>query len=151
MFRAFYIKYYLLLNYMEIPTLTRSDPEPVTDEIVEMKPDPTPILTLPPDDPEPEYTEEQLEYKFKKEKAQRCKVISMDILNIPLTKNMSYACKAEKFLLLKEMERWFEKPDDEIRTAFNKVCSDKMLNFEDPKNDWTNFSIYKTKIPDISV
>lgn len=136
---------------MDIPTLTRSDPEPVTDEIVEMKPDPTPILPFPPDDPTVIYNPEQLEYIRKKEKAQRCKVISMDILNIPLTKNMSYACKAEKFLLLKEMERWFEKPDDEVRILFNKLCSDKMLNFEDPKNDYINFAVNKLKIPDISV
>jgi len=130
---------------MEIPTLARS--EAPADEPFELMPDPTPILTLPPDEPEPDYTPEQLEYKYKKEKAQRCKVIGMDALDIPLWKNMTYASKAEKYLLLKEMERWFEKPDDEIKQAFNKVCTDKMLNFEDPKNDYSNYAVYKQVIP----
>jgi hypothetical protein len=130
---------------MEIPTLIRS--EAPAEEPVSLLPDPTPILTLPPDEPEPEYTPEQLEYKYKKEKAQRCKIISMDILNIPLWKNTSYSSKSEKHLLLKEMERWFEKPDDEIITTFNRIVSEKMLNFEDPTNDYTKYSIYKTVIP----
>jgi hypothetical protein len=120
-------------------------PEPTIPE-QELLPDPTPRLTLPPDDPEPEYTEEQLEYKSKKEKATRCKIISMDELGMPFYKNMTYSSKTEKFLLLKEMEKWFEKPDEEIKAKFNEICSVKMLNFEDPANDYTNFAIYKTVI-----
>jgi len=61
---------------MEIPELTRSEP------VFELLPDPTPILTIPPDDPEPEYTEAQLEYKRKKDKATRCKTIVMDEMGL---------------------------------------------------------------------
>jgi hypothetical protein len=128
------------MSDLEKPAESLQDINPILTDIV-------PILTLPPDEPEPYYTPEQLEYKYKKEKAQRCKVISMDALDLPLWKNMTYATKNERFFLLKEMERWFEKPDDEIKTAFNKVCTDKMLNFEDPKNDWTNYGISKQTIP----
>lgn len=112
----------------------------------EMKPDLTPILTLPPDDPEPEYTDEQKEYKHKKEKATRCKVIVMDELNIPLTKNTSYCCKAEKFLLLKGLDEWFAKSDEEVKEKFHEVCTRNMLNFEDPETDYTQYATYKNKI-----
>jgi len=123
---------------MEIPELTRSEP------VFELLPDPTPILTIPPDDPEPEYTEAQLEYKRKKDKATRCKTIVMDEMGLDPAK--SHSCKAEKFLILKEVEKWFEKPDEEIQAKFNEVCS-KMFECDDPKRDYTHFAIYKDRIP----
>ena len=117
------------------------------EEPFELLPEPTPILTLPPDDPEPEYTEEQLEYKRKKEKAQRCKVIAMDKLNLDPLKNTHYSTKAEKFLIFKEVERLFELPDEEIKAKFFEVCNVKVLSFDDPKMDYSNFAIYQTTIP----
>jgi hypothetical protein len=117
------------------------------EEPFELLPDPTPILTLPPDDPEPEYTDEQLDYKRKKEKAQRCKVIAMDKLNLDPLKNTHFSSKAEKFLILKEVERLFELPDEEIKAKFFEVCNVRVLGFDDPKTDYSNFPIYQTKIP----
>lgn len=73
-----------------------------------------------------EYTE--VEYKRKKEKSARCKIISMNVLNIPFNKDTT---DTEKFLLFREMERWFDRTDEEIVKKFNEVCSAKMLNFED--------------------
>lgn len=126
---------------MEQPDLVRSESE------FEILPDPTPILTIPPDDPEPEYTEAQLEYKRKKDKATRCKVIAMDELDLDPAKNTHYSCKAEKFLILKEVEKWFEKPDEEVQAKFNEVCSNNLFNFDDPKRDYTRFAVYKDRIP----
>ena len=126
---------------MEIPELTRSPPE------FELLPEPTPILTLPPDEPEPEYTDEQLEYNRKKEKAQRCKVIAMDVLDLDPIKNTHFSSKAEKHLILKETERWFEKPDEEVKAKFFEVCNTRILNFEDPKVQYENFAVYKSRIP----
>jgi hypothetical protein len=128
---------------LEIPALVRTPEE----EPFELRPDPTEILTIPPDDPEPEYTEEQLEYKRKKDKAQRCKVIAMDTLDLDPMKNTYYSSKPEKFLIRKEVERLFEMPDEEIKAKFFEVCNRRILTFEDPKNDYTNFSVYKTIIP----
>ena len=131
---------------MEKPTLTRSEPETETKPEFELRPEPTPILTIPPDDPEPEYTEEQLEYKKKKEKAQRCKVIAMTVLGLDPMKNTHLSCRAEKFLILKEVERWFEKPDDEVKAKFIEACNSTLLNLEDPKVSYENFPVYKSKI-----
>ena len=122
--------------------LENSETEPF-----ELRPEPTPILTLPPDDPEPEYTEEQLEYKRKKEKAIRCKVIAMSELGLDPMKNTYYSSKPEKFLIRKEVEKLFELPDEEVKAKFFDVCNAKVLNFEDQKNVYENFPVYKTTIP----
>jgi hypothetical protein len=122
--------------------LENSETEPF-----ELRPEPTPILTIPPDDPEPEYTDEQLEYKRKKEKAQRCKVIAMDVLDLDPLKNTYYSSKAEKLLILKEVEKWFEKTDEEVKAKFYDVVNARVLNFDDPKTDYSNFPVYKTTIP----
>lgn len=111
----------------------------------ELLPEPTPILTIPPDDPEIEYTEEQQEYKRKKEKAQRCKIIAMDVLNLKLMKNTQFSSKAEKLLILREVERWFEKPDAEVKAKFFEVCNARMAF--DSETDYPNFPVYKTQIP----
>ena len=116
-------------------------------EPFELRPEPTEILTIPPDDPEPEYTEEQLEYKRKKEKAIRCKVIAMNELNLDPMKNTYYSSKPEKFLIRKEVERLFELPDEEIKEKFFEVCNLRILSFDDPKTDYSNFPVYKTQIP----
>jgi hypothetical protein len=115
-------------------------------EVFELLPEPTPILTLPPDEPDPEYTAEQAEYKRKKEKAQRCKVVAMDKLNLDPLKNTHFSSKAEKLLILKEVERLFELPDEEIKAKFFEVCNVRVLG-DDPKIDYSNFPIYQTKIP----
>jgi len=122
--------------------LENSETEPF-----ELRPEPTEILTIPPDDPEPEYTEEQLEYKRKKEKAIRCKVIAMSELGLDPMKNTYYSSKPEKFLIRKEVEKLFELPDEEVKAKFFDVCNAKVLNFEDQKNVYENFPVYKTTIP----
>ena len=129
---------------MEKPTLSRS---PETAEEFQMLPDPTPRLSLPPDDPVPQYSEEQIEYIRKKEKATRCKIISMDEMNIPFEKNTSFSTKCEKEILLSKMEGWFERPDEEVKEKFNHICTTKMLNFEDPAVDYTKYAVFKTTIP----
>ena len=132
------------MDDMEKPTLSRS---PHSAEEFQLMPDPTPRLSLPPDDPVPQYTEEQIEYIRKKEKATRCKIISMDEMNIPFHTNTTYIRKGDKTTLLGKMEEWFVRPDEEVTTKFNDICTTKLLNFEDPAVDYTKYAIYKTTIP----
>jgi hypothetical protein len=132
------------METLDIPTLSRTPP----DEPPVLMPDPTPILNLPPDDPIPRYSEEQLEYIRKKEKAVRCKIISMDEMKIPFEKNTTFSTKCEKEILLDKMTGWFEKPDEEVKEVFNKICVTKMLNFEDPSVDYTKYAVYKTRVPE---
>jgi len=108
---------------------------------VELRPDPTPILTLPPDEPEPELTEAELELKLKKEKAQRCKVIALNRMgHHPINAVVSQFNQKSKLKLLEIVRELFELPDDEISKEFNEVCIEVIF---DEKEDYTQYPVYK--------
>jgi len=112
-----------------------------------LRADPTPILKLTPDEPEPELTAEQEELKQKRIKAQRCKVIALDMMGLhPIKTNVSNLKKTQKIELLKLVEDMFEADEDVIIKSFNKVCIEKVFNGE---VSYENFPIYTRPIPSI--
>jgi hypothetical protein len=106
-------------------------------------PDPTPILTLPPDEPEPELNEEQQLFLLKRQKVQRCKVIALDKMNLhPINTNTSNLQYRQKVQLLKEVEILMDKPDDYILEEFNNICLDKVFT-----EDYVSYPVYSKSIP----
>ena len=62
-----------------------------------------------------------------KTKGQKCRVIGLDELNIhPLTPGMKLD-KRDLMKLMKKMEEWFSKTNEEIDTEFNSIVNDKIL------------------------
>lgn len=109
--------------------------------------DPTPILTLPPDEPEQELTPAQEELNQKRIKAQRCKVIALDMMDLhPITTNVSNLKPHLKTKLLKLVEDIFEADDEVITKEFNQICIDKVFNGDIP---YTEFPIYQRRLPSI--
>ena len=97
---------------------------------VELRPDPTPILTLPPDEPEPELTEEQKLIKNNKQKAERCKVIALTKMWLnPFKTNVSKLSNRVKSKLLDAVTQLFYNLDhDEIIHEFNEICLDTIFD-----------------------
>ena len=111
----------------------------------ELRPDPTPILKLSPDEPEQELNEEQQIFKYKRIKAQRCKVIALNRMGLhPITTNVSSFKKMQKLELLKIVEELFELEDEDIIKEFNEVCNETIFNGDTP---YTEFPIYRQTIP----
>jgi len=105
--------------------------------------DPTPILTIPPDEPEPALSAEQTIFLLKRQKAQKCKVIALDRMNLhPITTNVGNLQCRQKAQLLKDVQELMEKPNDEITEEFNNICLDKVFT-----DDYTTFPVYKKSIP----
>jgi hypothetical protein len=114
------------------------------EEPITLRPDPTPILTLSPDDPEEELNEEEQELKRKKEKALRCKVIALHQLgHHPINTNVSNFHHKAKLQLLDMVKELFEKPDEDIVKEFNELCIEAVFK-DSPENDYTTFPAYKT-------
>jgi hypothetical protein len=110
----------------------------------ELRFDPTPILKLPEEEPEPDYTEEQKEIIYKRNKALKCKVIVLNLLNYhPIFTNVSELKKNQKEKILNLVYEYFEKDDDEINELFNNVC---LNNVFDDESDYTKYPIYKRNI-----
>lgn len=121
----------------DIPELTRS-------EQIELRPDPTPILTIPPDEPEEELTEEEQTLKLKKSKAQKCKVITLYKMgHNPINTNVSNLRQQTKLEILNQVKELMEKPDDEITDAFNKIVCEVIL---EQNADISQYPVYKTTI-----
>ena len=80
--------------------------------------------------------------EIQKERAMKCKLISLDELgHHPLTDPVSFS-KRDKAKLLKMMEEWFAKTDDEIQEEFNSIVRDKLFDENNnPSNDYTTFPI----------
>jgi hypothetical protein len=121
----------------DIPELTRSEP-------IELSPDPTPILTIPPDEPEEELTEEEQQLKLKKAKAQKCKVIVLYRMgHHPVNTNVSQLRQQAKLEILNQVKELMDKPDDEITDAFNKIVCEVVL---EQNADISQYPVYKTTI-----
>jgi hypothetical protein len=121
----------------------------MSDELV---PDRTPILTLPPDEPEAVLTPDEEEFKRKREKAQRCKVIALHRMgHHPINANVSNFNQKSKLKVLELVRELFEQPDDDIIKEFNEVCLDVVF---DERQDFTSYPVYsrpvKPKVMDLS-
>ena len=88
---------------------------------------------------------EQEEVLFQKERAMKCKLISLDELgHHPLTDPASFS-KRDKGKVLDKMKEWFAKPDEEITEEFNEIVRDKL--FDDKGGmDYTQFPIQDNNI-----
>ena len=64
-----------------------------------------------------------------KEKALKCKVIALDILQHNPLSNPSNMNPREKKKVIKMMETWFEKEDSEINEEFNDIVNNKILHY----------------------
>jgi len=109
--------------------------------------DPLPIL-IPevldvPGEPEPAYTEEQLQLIRKRENAQRCKVIALSSMNLHPMTNVSALQTKTKLQIIELVKELFTKDDEEIVKEFNKVVLSDVLSEE---KDYTAYPIYKRTI-----
>jgi len=109
--------------------------------------DPLPIL-IPevldvPDEPEPEYTEEELELIRKREKAQRCKVIALSSMGLNPMTNVSALQTKTKLQIIELVKELFTKKEEEIVKEFNKIVVSDLLSEE---KDYTAYPIYKRTI-----
>ena len=110
----------------------------------ELLPDPTPILTLPPDEPEEILNDEEKELLYKRNKALKCKTIALDYFNLhPITTNVSSLTQKNKKKILEVVEEYFDKDDEYINELFNKICLESVFNTE---SDYSEYSIYNRKI-----
>jgi hypothetical protein len=110
----------------------------------ELMPDPTPILTLPPDEPEEILNDEEKELLYKRNKALKCKTIALDYLNLhPIKTNVSNLSQTNKKKVLKVVEEYFDKEDEEINELFNKICIETVFNSD---MDYSEYPIYNRKI-----
>jgi hypothetical protein len=101
------------------------------------------ILTLPPIEPEQELNEEQYEFKMKREKAQKCRVIALDRINLhPITTIIGQLNKSAQKAVMKDIEDLFEKPIEEVDGLFNEI----MCHLLDT-DDYTTYPVYKRSIP----
>ena len=64
----------------------------------------------------------------KKEKALKCKVISLDLLNHSPLANPSHMNPRDKQKVISLMTTWFEKPDSEVDGEFNDIVNNKILH-----------------------
>ena len=64
-----------------------------------------------------------------KEKALKCKVIALDILQHNPLSNPSNMNPREKKKVIKMMETWSEKEDSEINEEFNDIVNNKILHY----------------------
>jgi hypothetical protein len=120
---------------------------------IELLPDPTPILTLSPDEPEVDYTEEEQFIKEQKERALKCKVIALSRMgHHPISANVSSFNKKSKTQLLTLVKQLFTQTDEEINIEFNDICLEVVF---DDKEDITKYPVYtktyKIDMPKIPV
>jgi len=102
-----------------------------------------PVLDVP-DDPEPELTEEQKELLYKKQKAQRCKVIVLASMGLdPIDTNVSCLARNTKLKIIDKVKELFETDDEEIIRKFNEIVCDDILV---ESKDFTHYPVYKTTI-----
>jgi hypothetical protein len=102
-----------------------------------------PVLDVP-DEPEPELTEEQKEIVYKKQKAQRCKVIVLASMGLdPIDTNVSCLSHITKVKILNKVKELFETDDEEILKKFNEIVCEEILS---ETKDFTHYPIYRTNI-----
>ena len=64
-----------------------------------------------------------------KEKALKCKVIALDLLQHSPLSNPSTMNPREKNKVIKLMDTWFYKDDKEIDDEFNDIVNNKLLHY----------------------
>ena len=93
---------------------------------------------------EMELTEAEQELKYKKEKAQRCKVIALHRLgHHPIKANVSNFNTKAKLKVLNLVKELFELPDDIITTEFNDIVLEVVF---DEKEEFSQYPVYTNQI-----
>ena len=64
-----------------------------------------------------------------KEKALKCKVIALDLLQHHPLSNPSTMNPREKNKVISMMETWFGKGDEEVNLEFNDIVNNKLLHY----------------------
>ena len=78
-----------------------------------------------------------------KNKATKCKVISLENLGHHPLSNQSNFIKRDKDKVFELMKIWFEKTEKEINDEFNSIVNDKILN---EKSNYENYKIFNNQI-----
>lgn len=86
---------------------------------------PTVENIVPIDLPTDETTKEK-DIQLLKYKAQKVKVIALDLLHKPVFSNPSQFTNREKEKLLRVMTEWFDKTDEIVNQTFNEIVLDKI-------------------------
>jgi hypothetical protein len=114
--------------------------------MTELLQDPTPILTLPPDEPEEELTEEEQLIKEQKIKVHKAKVIALHQLgHHPITTDIRTFNPKTKKQILELVKEIYDKPDDVIQREFNEICIEVVFNDDNTGKciDYTTFPVFK--------
>jgi len=74
-----------------------------------------------------------------KQKIMKCKCISLDEMGLTFDTNPRNMGKYEKEKLIKRVEEWMLKTDDEIQQEFNKLVCDKWLI---SGKDYSSYPVY---------
>jgi hypothetical protein len=86
-----------------------------------------------------EVKKELTEKQIRRQYMIRVKVVSLDIMGKNCMSNPTYFSKKEKDKLIQIMEEVMKKPEEEIKTLFNEVVSDKLFY---PCADYSNYPVY---------
>ena len=82
---------------------------------------------------------EEIDIKLLKDKAQKVKVIALELLDKPIFSNPSQFTNRERDKVLRIMKEWFNKSDEIVNQYFNEIVLDQIdINYEkiyiNPKN-----------------
>jgi len=103
-----------------------------------------PRLFETPDEPVQELTPEQEELQKKRDRAQKCKSITLQEMGFhPITTNTNTFTKLQKRVLLEKVEMLFEETDKEIDEKFNDIIQEL---FNSSWEDYTKFPVYRRSI-----
>ena len=109
----------------------------------ELRPDLTPILTLPPDDPPEELNEIEEKIKQQKIKVHKAKVIALDRLgHHPITTDLKTFNKRSKNQILELIKDIYDQPDDVVQKEFDEICNETIFGNENGK-DYTTYPVFK--------
>jgi UTP-glucose-1-phosphate uridylyltransferase len=114
------------------------EPEPINDyEINMLKNTKNPFQLLEDEiiETKPELTEKQKRRQY----ITMIKVVALDSMGKNCMSNPSYFSKKEKDKLIKLMEEFMEKPEEEIKPLFNEIVSEKLFH---PSADYSNYPVY---------
>jgi hypothetical protein len=96
------------------------------------------------EEPEIELTEEEKELKYKKDKAQRCKVIALHRLgHHPIKSNVSNFNSKAKNKVLGLVRELFDLPDEVITQEFNDIVLEVVF---DKNEEFSQYPVYTTQM-----
>lgn len=86
-------------------------------------------------------SQEELEIKKKKDKAQKCKVIALHSMGKHPTTHTGDLRGSEKKDLIRRVQELFEKDDESIEKEFNSIVCDVLLDHD---ADYSKYPVYKS-------